>query len=1046
MKLNKMKRLNLFAIILMLASTACFAQNDWENPGIFQQNREKAHATFNSYTSIDKALKNELTNNEYVKSLNGIWKFNYVGKTSERPFDFYKVDFDVSRWDNIPVPGNWELYGYGFPNYSNITYPFEKNQPYIADSYSPVGSYVTTFNIPENWNDREIYIELGAVKSAYYIWVNGEKVGYSQDSKLPSEFNITSFIKTGENRLAVQVFQFSDGSYLEDQDFWRLSGIQRDVTLIARNKIHVRDFFVKALLDQNYANGIFSLDIEIQNLAKKNIKTYSAAYEILDSNNEKVDSSKKEVAIRKGKTAKLSFKATIDDVKKWSAEEPNLYKLLISLHNEKNELIEATAVNIGFRTTEIKGGQLLVNGQPIILKGVNRHEHDALYGHVISEESMLKDIQIMKQFNINAVRTCHYPNDPRWYELCDIYGLYLYDEANIESHDYGYNPENTLANKPEWEAAHVERVSNMVQRDKNHPSIIVWSMGNEAGAGPNFLAAYKKAHEIDGSRPVQYERAEKLTDVEERHTDIIGDMYRSIESVRDKWIGTDPNRPFIWVEYSHAMGNSNGNFQEYWDLVESERQVQGGFIWDWVDQGLVDYDENGKKYYAYGGHFEPKGVHHDGNFCLNGVVDSERNPHPGLYEVKKSYQYVGFKAIDISKGEVEVYNKNFFTDFSQYIIRWDLLENGKVCKSGTVNNLNIAPQSKQVITIEYSDIKTKEDAEYFLSIYALNANQTELVPFGHIMASEQFTVGGAFASKNNIAFNDQLKIQDNQNDLIIKGNDFEIVVNKSSAAIESYLLNNQQLIKAPLTPNFWRAPTDNDYGNKMPERCKVWKEAAQNAVVKSFNIETINNSKVTITALLNIPTISATLKLAYTISGNGVIDVDYNFEAKGENLPEIPRLGMRMKLPKEFDNLAYYGRGPVENYCDRKHASFVAQYNSKVADQFYNYTRPQENGYKTDTRWIKLTNQFGQGIEIVTLDQAIGFSALHYSIEELDEGEQKTLRRSSDIEEGDFVELNIDHFQMGLGGDTSWGAKPHKPYMYYANKTYSYSFRILPMR
>lgn len=833
---------------------------------------------------------------------------------------------------------------------------------------------------------------------------------------------------------------------MEDQDFWRISGIQRDVKLSARPKVHIRDFFSKALLDQNYKNGEFSLEVELINGSKKNIKNYKVAYEIRDNQFNTIRTGNQLVSTKKNNATKVNFTASIDNVKKWSAEEPNLYTLLISLINENNELIEATAINIGFRTSEIKDGQLLVNGQPILLKGVNRHEHDALYGHVVSEEMILKDIQLMKQFNINAVRTCHYPDDPRWYELCDIYGLYVYDEANIESHGYGYEPQSTLANKPEWEKAHIERVANMVQRDKNHPSIIVWSMGNEAGTGPTFLAAYKKTHQIDGTRPVQYECAEKQTDVKERHTDIIGDMYRGIESIKNDWVGTDPDRPFIWVEYAHAMGNSSGNFQEYWDLIESERQIQGGFIWDWVDQGLIACNENGEKYYAYGGHFEPKGVHHDNNFCLNGVVDSERNPHPGLFEVKKTYQNISFKASDISKGKIEVYNKYFFVDLSQYIIRWDLLEDGKVCKSGVVNNFTVEPQAKEILNIDFDDFKPSDNSEYFLNIYALNTHQTKMLPFGHIVASEQLPVFGAFKTKNNIALSDKLNTHETEKQVTIIGSDFEIVIDKTTSTIVSYIINNQQIIEAPLTPNFWRAPIDNDYGNNMPKRCKVWKNAPQNAVVGSFNIETISDTKIIVNTLLNLPTVKGTIQIAYSISGNGVIDVEYTLEAKEGDLPEIPRMGMRMKLPKKFDNLTYYGRGPIENYCDRKHASFIAQYSSKVADQFYNYTRPQENGYKTDTRWLKLTNQYGQGIEIKMHSKPISFSALHYSIENLDEGEEKVLRRTCDITEGDFVELNIDHFQMGLGGDNSWGAKPHAPYMYYADKQYRYSFSICPLR
>ncbi|MFA9392888.1 MAG: glycoside hydrolase family 2 TIM barrel-domain containing protein [Prolixibacteraceae bacterium] len=1043
-----MKQVNLLllAIILLSGSKFCFGQNDWENPEMIQQNREKAHSTFMTFSSNEKAMENDIETNEFAKKLNGIWKFNYVGRSSERPLDFYKTDYDVIGWDEIPVPGNWELYGYGFPNYTNIAYPFKKNQPYIADEYSPVGSYVYQFNVPEFWKDREIYIEFGSVKSSFYIWINGQKVGYSQDSKLPSEFNITSYIHTGDNKLAVQVFQFSDGSYLEDQDFWRISGIQRDVILSARAKTHIRDFFVKALLDQNYKNGMLDLDVELLNTSKKSNKNLSVGYQLLNADGEVIKTGSQSFDIKKGSSGTVNFNANIPDVKKWSAEEPNLYQLTIGLMDEYNQIIEATAIPIGFRTTEIKGGQLLVNGQPVLLKGVNRHEHDARFGHVISEEMMIKDIMLMKQFNVNAVRTCHYPNDPRWYALCDQYGLYLYDEANIESHDYGYAPEHTLANKPEWLNAHVARVSNMVLRDKNHPSVIVWSMGNEAGTGPNFLAAYKAAHLLDDTRPVQYERAESQTDVKERHTDIIGHMYRGIDDIKKNWVGTDLERPFIWVEYSHAMGNSNGNFQEYWDLIESERQIQGGFIWDWVDQGLVKTDEKGREFYGYGGHFEPNGVHNDGNFCLNGLVDSERHPHPGLYEVKKTYQNIGFKDAGISEGKITIVNKNFFVGFDSYLLRWEILENGTIIKTGVESQLNIAPQTERTIALNFKGFVPKNNKEYFLNVYAVNANETALIPFGHVMASEQLSLTGKFSVPAANHLTSPLKLDENTQTIFISGNDFMIHFSKTNGALSSYVLNGQQLITSALLPDFWRAPTDNDYGNRMPVRCKVWKEAVDNATVQSINYQSVSADKIQISVKLELPSVLGSIDLGYTVWGDGSIDIAYNFEALKEKLPEIPRIGMRMQLPKEFNNLSYYGRGPLENYSDRKFASFVGKYDSKVADQFYNYTRPQENGHKTDTRWLQLTNQVGMGLVFTATDAPVEFNALRYSTEELDEGESKTNRRSTDVEQGNFVELHIDHAMMGLGGDNSWGARPHQPYMLYAGKKYQYSFSIQPLR
>ena len=717
-------------LLISLVNMAC-AQNYWENPKVFQVNKEKAYATFYSYPTLEDALVNNPKNTKYIKTLNGNWKFNYVEQISKRPRTFQKVDFDASDWDDIPVPGNWEMYGYGFKNYVNSGYPFHKNPPFIDDKYSPVGSYLTTFEVPSSWEGREIYIQLGAVKSGYDLWINGKKVGYNQDSKLPADFNISPYIKTGENKLAVQVFQFTDGSYLEDQDFWRLSGIQRDVFIFAKPKTHIRDFFVKSLLNNTYVDGVFELDVELINRSKSKSIVKAVRYQILDHQGQKLLSGSKVVTIKSGKSYFTSFDGKIDNVLKWSAETPNLHTLVIETLDANNQLVEVTSTKIGFRTSEIKNGQLLVNGQPILIKGINRHEHNGYHGHVVNREDMVKDLLTMKKANINAVRTCHYPDAPLWYSLCDEYGMYLYDEANIESHGMGYDPSKTLANKPEWKEAHVARTINMVERDKNHPSIIVWSMGNEAGTGPNFLASYLAIKSRDDSRPVHYERAEKKTDVKERHTDIIGDMYRKIASIEKGWLGKDPDRPFIWCEYSHAMGNSNGNFQEYWDFVNSNPQLQGGFIWDWMDQGLVRYDDKGRTHWAYGGHFEPKGLRHDNNFCMNGIIDADHTPHPAYYEVKKVYQNINFSAVELLKGTVRVSNDFFFRSLDEYAIGWEILEDGRSVKSGRSSLNGVDPRSSKIINLDYSDFSFDNDKEYLLNLTAIQSEPDDMLPMGY---------------------------------------------------------------------------------------------------------------------------------------------------------------------------------------------------------------------------------------------------------------------------------------------------------------------------
>lgn len=1033
---------SIFSLFILLISQLSLAQNDWENPELFQINREKAHAYFYPFSSVENALRNDISQETYIKNLNGNWQFKYLNSAENRDDHFYKSDYNASDWDKIPVPGNWEMYGYGYPIYVSAGYPFKRNPPFIDASQNAIGLYITHFNLPENWKKRDVFIQLGAVKSGFYIWVNGEKVGYSQDSKLPSEFNITPYLKSGENKIALEVFTYTDGSYLEDQDFWRLAGIQRDVLLFARPKTHIRDFTVVASLDEQYKNGIFNLDIEVAS-AKKNNKNFTLSYQLFDVSNAEIKAEKSAFKINQNSNLQ-SFKAEIENVKSWSAETPNLYKLIIQLHDSKGNLVEATSFNVGFRTSEIKGGQLLVNGKPILLKGVNRHEHSPYFGHVVNKQMMIDDIKTMKLFNINAVRTSHYPNDPLWYQLCDQYGMYLYDEANVESHGMGYEPENTLANKPEWKAAHVERVSNMVIRDKNHPSIIVWSMGNEAGTGPNFLASYLAMQKIDSTRPIHYERAEKLTDVKERHTDIIGNMYAYIDYIKNKWVGTDTERPFIWCEYSHAMGNSNGNFKEYWDFVYEQPQVQGGFIWDWTDQGIAKTDSLGNPYWAYGGHFEPKGVRHDQNFCLNGIVDPDLKPHPAIFEVKKVYQNIRFDDFDAETGTVKIKNDFFFKNLDDYQVKWELLSDGNVTDSGLFSIDDVAPQSTKTFQIDLPSLD--DSSEYFINFYALQNVVDAFLPIGHEVASEQFQLMDYKPKTSSEDLVNSISSEEKNNEIILSGDGFSITFSKTTGALIAYSLNGSELISAPVTPSFWRAPTDNDFGNKMPERCKVWKDAEANMELKNINFKSTSKQEILVNTDFYLPEVEGSINLNYVVKSNGTIAVNYNFEAKKEDLPEIPRIGLKLQLPKTFDNLNYYGKGPWENYIDRNTAAFVGLYHSKVSEQYFAYSRPQENGHKTGARWLSLRNHSGLGLKFEAGNDVLEFNALHYSTDDLDPGKSKKLRTTSDLKSGDFVALHLDHKMMGVGGDNSWGAKPHEPYMYYANTPYNFNFTIKPVK
>ncbi|MBD0833779.1 glycoside hydrolase family 2 TIM barrel-domain containing protein, partial [Aestuariibaculum sediminum] len=703
-----------------------------ENPDVIKMNKLEARASFFPYSSLELAKERKLSKAENYLLLNGIWKFNYCESPELRPLDFYKQDFDISGWNSIKVPANWEVEGFGIPIYVNATYPFQKGKvtpPDIPDGHNPVGSYKRTFELPNNWEDKDVIIHLGAVKSAFYIWINGEKVGYSQGSKLPAEFNITNYVTPGNNSIALEVYRWSDASYLECQDFWRISGIERDVYLYARPQVQIADYFSKAGLVNNYTDGDFNLNLDLKNISSK--KQKGTVEVILSKSGQDVFTSSSEYELTENGDTDLLFTKIIKDVKSWSAETPELYELSIVLKDKKGNTLEAISRKLGFRTSEVKGGQYLLNGKPILFKGVNRHEHDPNTGHVISQEDMLKDIKIFKAFNINAVRTCHYPNDPYFYELCDRYGIYVVDEANIESHGMGYALHKTLANNPLWLKAHLERVERMVERDKNHPSVIIWSLGNEAGNGYNFYKSYLLAKKLDSTRPTQYERAEH-----EWNTDLFVPMYDTPQGVEDYAKNEDFTKPLVQCEYAHAMGNSMGGFKEYWDLYEKYDKLQGGFIWDFVDQGIKTV-KNGREIYAYGGDFGPEGTPSDNNFLNNGLVQPDRTPNPHIYEVKYVHQNVKFYENDLSKGLINIKNWYFFRNLSNYQLSWEVLENGKVVETGSIENIITKPQTERTIHIPYKT-KFKSDAEYFLNINVQLKQNEPLLAVGYTIAYEQF--------------------------------------------------------------------------------------------------------------------------------------------------------------------------------------------------------------------------------------------------------------------------------------------------------------------
>ena len=1064
-----MKKIPACIFLVLFAFTACkryktydgieFTEKeprDWENPGMFSQNKEDPHATLISFSDEASALGAVKTKSPNYVSLDGIWKFNLVKSPGQRPCWFFKDDFDTRSWDDIEVPSNWEMKGYDVPIYVNIAYPHKNDPPYIQHEYNPVGSYKRDFRIPSDWRNKEIFLHFGAVASAFYVWVNEQPVGYSQDSKTPAEFNITKYLKRGNNSLAVEVYRWCDGSYLEDQDFWRMSGIQRTVFLHARPKTYIRDFFAIGDLVNDYRDGLLKLDVSLEKADDKNNDFFVEAS--LFDNGKKLYGETKEVKMTDNK-ADVKFEKDFPEIKRWSAETPDLYSLVISLKRSNGEILESVSSKIGFRKVEIRNSRLLVNGVAVLLKGTNMHEHSDVNGHVVDEALILKDIRIMKSNNINAMRTSHYPQQELWYEMCDKYGLYLIDEANIESHGIGYDKDVTLADKPEWAAAHLARMQSMVERDKNHPSVIIWSMGNEAGDGHNFLNNYKWTKVRDATRPVQYERAEKSTNTTERHTDIICPMYARIEEIEAYARDEKNDRPLIMCEYAHAMGNSTGNLQDYWDVIEKYPKLQGAFVWDWVDQGILKTDESGEKYWAYGGDFGEEGVPSDGNFCINGLTWPDRTGKPGLNEVKKVYQYVGFEPVDLRAGFIRIKNKYDFINLSAFEFDWEVVSDGTILQSGKVPLSVLKPEPGRScnLMIPIEKIIPLQGTEYFLNLRVSRSDSWNILPENHVYATEQFKLpvegGQVDLNQYNLAV---LQTKTVGNKLEVGGTDMTVLFNLENGRLESFKFKGTELILKGPEPDFWRPPTDNDYGYDMDKILGIWKKAGEKAVVAKADIRQPELGKVVVVFRYDIMGPDggkiAGYSTTYTLLGSADVIISNSFNKVSDRLPEIPRMGMQMQLPVEFANLRWFGRGPHENYTDRKRSADVGLYESTVADQYVPYIRPQENGYKTDTRWLALTDDNGTGI-MVSGDPIFCFAALNYVHDDFESpGKLSVYRKDAktanthtiDVKPRELVNLNIDLGQMGVGGDDSWGAPIHPEYRL-LNSSYEYSFRLRPI-
>ena len=1058
-----MKKTSIFASLFLVMVGGAFAQNsdryaEITDPKVVSINKEPARASFISYKDEDSALAGNPTSGADYLLLNGKWKFNYVEQFNDRPVDFMYPSYDVSKWKDIQVPGNWEMQGFGDPIYTNVPYEFvsagygkylqHPMPPYVPKEWNPTGTYRRDFDLPD-WNGKDIFLSADGVKGAAYFYLNGKFVGMSKAAKAPARFNITKYAKPGKNTLAVQIHRFSDGNYLECQDFWRLTGFERDVYVYAQPKVRLADFFARTPLDDSFKNGMLDLDITLNNTSGT-VQSYTVMYKVLDKQGKIVADGEEKRSVSEGLST-MNFKTILPNVAAWTAETPNLYTLQITIKDGNGKISESIASRIGFRTVEIKGKQLLVNGQPILIKGVNIHEHNGYTGHYVPEELMQKDFELFKKYNVNTVRTSHYPQPERFYQLCDEYGLYVIDEANIESHGMGYNIQkgHSLANNPDWVHAHMDRTRSMVERDKNHPSVIIWSLGNESGNGVCFYDTYRWIRETDPSRPIEYERAGM-----EWNTDIFCPMYSSIEGIRNYATNKKSDRPLILCEYAHAMGNSLGNFQDYWDTIEKYDLLQGGCIWDWVDQGLIAKNAKGESYWAYGGDFGEEGTPTDGNFCINGLVYPDRKVKPHTIEMGKVYQNIKFTDFDPIQGTVNIKNGFFFTDLSKYDIVYTITADGKAIKSGNIS-LSLAPQQVKQIKVEELPSTQPASVDYRILFEVRIRDAEPFLPVGYAIAKEQMPINTYVKEKAELP-QGSISVKEDKNSVTLSGKDFKVVFDKSSGFMTSYRYKGTEYILNGfgLRPVFWRAPLDNDYGWDTPNRLRVWKDATyQNLVPKNFAVEK-TESGVMVSCSYPYRRINSHWNVSYRVFADGVINVDNTFTVNNKDVPAIPRIGLRMQMPVDFTDLTYYGRGPWENYQDRKTSCFVGEYSCRVADMFEPYIRPQENSHRTDVVWFSLSDKKGKGL-LVVADDKLEMNISNYTLESLDSGEFRdnipqrpsvlTQRHTCDAKPQQLVDLFIDYKMMGIGGDNSWGAQPRNEYQIKLNPgKVSYGFTLVP--
>jgi hypothetical protein len=1028
-----------------LAVLSAEAQKDkpwWLDPEVNEVNTMAPRAAFFAYETENLAKADQKARSERYLSLEGKWKFNFSKDHDKAPRDFYSLKYDDSQWTDFPVPGILELNGYGDAIYSNNGYPwrtqFRPEPPFVEERNNYTGSYRKMVTVPADWKGERIYLHVGSATSNLMVWVNGKFVGYSEDSKVSAEFDLTKYLTPGkENLIAMQVMRWCDGSYLEDQDFWRFTGIAREVYLYARPQAHIADLFITPDLVNNYQDG--TLEVKLNAVGAKG---ETVMFSLKDKEGKEVAAQTAKV----GGNGEVKVNFDIKNPLKWTAETPNLYTLYTTLMDGK-QVAEVVPQRVGFRKVEIKNAQVLVNGQPVLFKGANRHELDPVTGYVVSMDRMLEDIRVMKELNINAVRTCHYPNDPRWYELCDIYGIYMVAEANIESHGMGYG-DKTLAKEPTYEKAHLERNESNIKIYKNHPSIIFWSVGNEAGYGPNFEKAYDLVKAYDPSRPCQYEQAGQ-----NGKTDIFCPMYYDYGGC-DKYSQGDNPRPLIQCEYAHAMGNSMGGFKEYWDMVRKYPKYQGGFIWDFVDQGLRVKNKQGKTIYAYGGDFGryPTSDH---NFNCNGIINPDRKPNPHANEVRYYYQNIWATAKDLKAGEVEVYNENFFKSLDDVELQWTLESEGKVLANGR-NALDIPAQQKRVVKLDGYSLPADVKGEVVLNLDFVLKKAEPMLDAGYAVAREQFVVNPyTFPTMESVLAvtsgkYDTRKVEKEEKVawVTLSAGNTSVTFNHWNGWIDYLDVDGKPMLEEgyAITPDFWRAPTDNDYGAGTQRKLHAWKNPEMK--MKSFKVvENEGKAEKGVEVVYDMPSVEATLTMTYTLTPAGelVVNEAMTVNKDAKHKPELMRYGMQLVMPKAYNMLTYYGKGPGENYIDRNNGDRLGVYDAKVADQYWGYVRPQESGNKTEVRYWQVRDENGKGLEFYSF-APMECSTLNYLASDLDDGWDKNAHQShsGDLTPRDFSVVKLAARQRGLACVNSWGAIPLEQYrMPYQDYSFTYVIRPL---